>query len=97
MHVRVTRVQIQPDKVDEAIRIYQESVVPAINQQAGFRSTQLINDRASGVGMAITVWESEAAMQASEANGFYQEQVAKFAPLLSSPPVREVFELTVSA
>jgi quinol monooxygenase YgiN len=97
MHVRVTKVQLQPDKVDEAIRIYQELVVPAAKQQAGFRSTQLITDRASGAGMAITVWESETALQAGETSGYYQEQIAKFAPLLAAPPVREIYEQTVSA
>jgi quinol monooxygenase YgiN len=97
MHVRVTRVQLQPDKVDEAIRIYQDSVVPAAKQQPGFHSTQLITDRTSGAGMAITVWESEAALLAGESGGYYQEQVAKFAPLLAAPPVREVYEQSVSA
>jgi quinol monooxygenase YgiN len=97
MYVRVTRTQIQPDKLDEAIRIYQESVVPAAKQQPGFRSTQLVTDRASGTGLSITVWDSEADLQASEASGYYQAQLAKFAPLLTAPPVREVFEVSVSA
>jgi quinol monooxygenase YgiN len=97
MHVRVTKVQLQPDKLDEAIRIYQESVVPAAKQQPGFRSTQLLTDRASGTGMAVTAWDTEANMQASEASGYYQEQIAKFAPLLTAPPVREMYEVSVSA
>ena len=97
MHVRVTAVQIQPGRVDEAIRLYQESVVPAAKQQRGFRSTMLVTDRASGKGMSFTVWETEADLQASEVSGFYQEQVAKFAPLLTAPPAREVYELSVSA
>jgi quinol monooxygenase YgiN len=97
MYTRVTAVHIQPDKLDEAIRIYEESVVPAAKQQPGYRSTMLVTDRASGKGMAITTWATEADLQASEASGYYQEQVAKFAPLLASPPVREVYEVTVTA
>lgn len=97
MHARVTTVQLQPGRVDEAIRIYQESVVPVAKQQRGFRSTMLITDRASGKGMSITVWDSEADLQASEASGYYQEQLAKFGPLLTAAPVREVFEVTVTA
>jgi heme-degrading monooxygenase HmoA len=97
MHVRVTAVQIQPGRMDEAIRIYQESVVPAAQQQRGYRSTMLLTDRASGKGMAITAWDSEADMQASEASGYYQEQLGKFAPLLAAPPTREVYELSVTA
>ena len=97
MYVRVTTVQIQPGKVDEAIRLYQESVVPAAQQQPGYRSTMLVTDRASGKGMAITVWATEAEMLASEASGYYSEQTAKFAPLLTAAPVREVYELSVTA
>ena len=55
MHVRVTSVQIQPGKVDDAIHLYEDSIVPAAKQQRGFRSTMLLTDRASGKGMAITV------------------------------------------
>ena len=97
MYARVTTVQIQPGKIDDAIRIYQDSVVPAVKQQAGFRSTMLITDRASGKGMAITDWATEADLQANEASGYYQEQLAKFAPILAAAPVREVYEVTVTA
>ena len=48
MHVRVTYVQIHPDKVDEATRLYQDSVVPAAQQQTGFKSMTLVADRATG-------------------------------------------------
>lgn|GEM_PF-691994 len=97
MHVRVTTIQLQPGKVDEAIRIYQESVLPAAKQQAGFQSTTLLIDRAANKGMAITSWASEADLLASEASGYYQEQVAKFAPLFIAPPVREMYEVVASA
>ncbi len=97
MHVRVTTIQLQPGKVDEAVRIYQESVIPAAKQQAGFQSTTLLIDRATNKGMAITYWASEADLLASEASGYYQEQVAKFAPLFVTQPVREVYEVGASA
>jgi quinol monooxygenase YgiN len=97
MHVRVTSVQIQPGKVDDAIHLYDESIAPAAKQQGGFRSTMLFTDRTSGKGMAITLWDSEADLTASEASGYYQEQLAKIAPLLTAPPQREVYEVTVTA
>jgi quinol monooxygenase YgiN len=93
MYVRVTTIQVQPDKVDEAIRIFQESVVPAAKQQAGFHSSTLLVDRATGKAIALTHWASEADLKANEASGFYQEQVAKFGPLMTAPPVREAYEV----
>jgi len=97
MHVRVTTIQLQPGKVDEAVRICQESVVPAAKQQAGFQSTTLLIDRAANKGIAITYWASEADLMASEASGYYNEQVAKFGPLLAAAPVREAYEVATSA
>jgi heme-degrading monooxygenase HmoA len=97
MYVRVTTIQLQPGKVDEAIRIYQDSVVSAAKQQAGFRSTTLLIDRAANKGIALTYWAAEADLLASEASGYYNEQVAKFAPLFAAPPVREIYEVATSA
>ena len=97
MYVRVTTIQLQPGKVDEAVHIYQDSVVPAAKQQTGFQSTTLLIDRAANKGMAITYWASEADLMASEASGYYQEQVAKFAPLFATQPMREIYEVGASA
>jgi quinol monooxygenase YgiN len=98
MHIMgVLRVRYQPDKVDEAIRIYQDFVVPAVKQQPGFRSMYLVVDRASGTGMAIAIWENEAAARAFETSGILQADAAKFAAVSAGPPVREVYEVAVSA
>ena len=34
-------------------------------------------------------------MTAGETSGYYQQQVAKFKAVLSAPPVREAYEVTV--
>ena len=97
MHMGVTKIQWRPDKVDEAIRIYQDSVVPMLKQQPGFRSMHLAVDRASGVGMAIALWENEDAARAFGTSAAFQADVAKFAAVSAAPPVREVYEVAVSA
>lgn len=97
MFARVTQVQTQPDKIDEAVSIYRDSVVAALKAQKGYRATYMLSDRAAGKGMAVTIWESLEDLQASESSGFYNEQVGKFVPLLTAPPVREVYEVGVQA
>ena len=97
MYARVTHVQMQPDKVDEAVSIYRDSVVAAVKAQKGYRATYMLSDRATGKGMAVTIWESLEDLQASESSGYYNEQVGKFAPVLIAPPVREVYEVGVQA
>lgn len=95
MHARVTIGQMLLAKIDEATGIYRNSVVPAAEQQKGFKGLYVLVDRNTGKGLTLALWETEADMTAGEANGYYQQQVAKFKGLLSAPPVREAYEVTV--
>ena len=98
MHCRAVTVQIQPGKTQEAIDLYNNSVVPAAKQQKGFAGAYLMTDAASGKGLSITVWESQADMEAGEsAGGYYQEQLAKFGNLFAAPPVVDHYELSVDS
>jgi len=96
MYARVVTVQAQAGKLDEITKLYRESIVPAAKQQKGFRGATLFTDRANDKGISVTRWETEADLQAGEASGgYYQEQIAKIAPMLSAPPVRETYEISV--
>ena len=95
MHARVTLVQIVPDKVDDATAIYQDSVVPAARQQKGCQGLYMLTDHATGKGMSIAFWDSEADMTAGESSGYYQQQLDKFKDLWAAPPVREAYEVSV--
>jgi len=95
MHARVTMVQVQQGQQDEVVRIFQESVVPAAQQQSGFKGALLLTDPHSNKGMSITLWESEAAMVAGETSGYFQEQIRKFGTLFTAPPNREHYEVNI--
>src|SRR5437588_12693698 len=97
MHARVvfTQAQTGTGRTDEAIRLYRDAVVPAAKQQRGFKGMLQLVDRATGKGISISLWETEADLKASEASGHYQQQIAKFAPFFSAPPVAEVYEVSV--
>ena len=97
MHVRAATVQVQPDKLQELIDIFKNSVVPAQKAQKGYQGSYLMTD-ASGKGLAISVWESEADMMAGESSsGYYQEQIAKFGSLLTATPILDHYELSVES
>jgi len=95
MNARVTTVQVRPDKMDEAIGIYRDSVTPAAQQQKGFKGLLMLTDRNTGKGISIALWETEADMTAGESSGYFQQQLAKFKDILSAPPVREQYEVSV--
>ncbi len=96
MHCRAVSVQIQAGKTQEAIDLYQNSVVPAAKAQKGFGGAYLMTDPKSGKALSITVWESQADMEAGEAGGYYQEQITGGA-LFTAPPVIDHYELSVGA
>jgi hypothetical protein len=95
MVARLTFVQVNPDDVDESVRLFDESVVPAAAQEEGFMGALLLV-RPDGRGIAIDLADSIEHAQANERSGFYQSQVAKFADKITGAPHREFFEVRVA-
>ena len=62
MYARVTTVQVQPAKMEEAIQITNESIIPAIRQQEGLISFTDLIDRSTGKATLVTLFETEADM-----------------------------------
>lgn len=87
--------QIQLDKVDEAASIFRDSVVPAYQQMSGFKNALLLIDPATGKGLGISVWETEADRTAVQTSGALQEQMAKFAAVLAAQPTPGAYEVKV--
>ena len=93
MFARVTRMQVKSDKIDESVKIYNESVIPAAKSQKGYQGTYLLVDSKTDKGMAFTLWASEEDAIANEQSGYYQEQISKFKDVFAAPPVREGYEV----
>lgn len=93
MIARVTSVSVQPDKVAEVTRIYNESILPTVKAASGNRGVFLLIDAASGKGMSITVWNTQADGEAYDSSGSYREQVAKVATFFSAPPSLASYEV----
>lgn len=80
MHARVIHISVPPNKVDEAIRLFRDSVIPAAKRQQGFQRATLLVERLTGNLQAISLWETEADARATdEGSAYLQEQFAKFA------------------
>ncbi len=67
MFARVTTTQAPPDRVDEAVRVIKEYVIPGAEGIAGFKGGLWLVDRATGKGLGVTLFETEEALRASEA------------------------------
>jgi hypothetical protein len=91
MYARVVTGQFSPDKLDEAIQLWQEMVAPSVKQQKGFKNARFLVDRKSGKVTSMGLWETEADLLASVQ--WNQGQLAKFVSLFVAPPNVEHYEL----
>ena len=95
MHAAVNHVQIQPGKINEAIAIFRDSVIPAASQEQGSRGSILLTDPNTNKAIAVALWDREADAEAVVTSGWRQEQIAKLASVIAGPPVREVYEVSI--
>lgn len=67
MYARVNRFQDTPENLDASEQYSEQNILPTLDQLPGFLGVLSMVDRATGQSLAITFWESEEAMHASEA------------------------------
>jgi heme-degrading monooxygenase HmoA len=58
----ITRISMDPSKIEENLAFFKSDVVPVIKSQAGFCGLRNMIDRGTGEGVMGSVWESEDAL-----------------------------------
>src|SRR3954454_14519429 len=76
MNARLGRITFSVDKVDEVVGRVESDIVPQYQQSNGFKGFTLLLDRASGQGIGISFWETEADMRATDEMGEQARQTA---------------------
>ena len=66
MFARVTRYEGDPDKLEAATKLIKETIAPGAKRLQGFQGGYWLVDRATGKGFSVTLFESEAALHATE-------------------------------
>jgi heme-degrading monooxygenase HmoA len=61
----VTRISMDPAKVDETLERFKQEVLPQIKAAPGFRSLRSIINPQTGEGMVGSIWDDEQSMQAA--------------------------------
>lgn len=95
MFARLLRIQIDINQIDEASKLFKESVIPLCKNQRGYKGSFFLTDRKTGNSIPVTLWESEEDMMATEKSRFFQEQVVKFMDFFKAPPIREAYEVII--
>ena len=71
MFARVSKFEARPERLDEMAREGVEHVLPALRMQDGFNGGLVLTDRLSGKVLAVTLWESEQAMDITEEASYW--------------------------
>lgn len=67
MFARLTTIQGKPEKLDDAIRVIENDVIPGSKGFTGFKNGYWLADRKSGKVLAFSIFETEKDMESSEA------------------------------
>jgi heme-degrading monooxygenase HmoA len=67
MHARLSRFAgLPPERLDQTVDEFREQQLPELERQAGYRGVVVMLNRSSGQAAALSFWESEADLRASE-------------------------------
>src|SRR2546430_9056336 len=75
MYARITvlewKMGQKHEGMQEMLQLLRDRIVPTAKLQQGFKGCLGLLDRREGKAMAITLWEMETDLQASEVSGYY--------------------------
>jgi heme-degrading monooxygenase HmoA len=97
MHARVTTIQMDPARIDEAASQLEEQDLPRFKELDGFRGFTMFVDRSSGKVIGISYWDSVEQMQASEDAVKDARQRASDTGGASAEPGVERFEVALDS
>lgn len=66
-YARVVRLKGDASKINEAVKLWTQDILPLLKKQPGFTGATLLGNRKTGDGLSVSYWESEAAMKQARA------------------------------
>ena len=93
MYARVITFQYQPGKVEEALHILRETVIPELQQLPGFKGATNLVDYSHDKVVGMTLWGSKDDLQGSGMSKL-QARFAKISTHLAAMPTVEVYEVS---
>jgi hypothetical protein len=93
MVARITEAKMRLETADQATAMWNDTVLPALTAQQGFKGAQVLMDGEKG--MAIVWFESDADAQAAVDSAAVQAASARFAPFFASAPERRLMDVVM--
>jgi len=90
----VTVAKLKPDaSIDEARKVFDENVIPAIKGEKGFIGGFLLVSEDKVDSIALVLYESRADAEAVQKSGLYRKQVAKFVAFIDKIEDRKIYDV----
>ncbi len=96
MYAGMTVYALRPGKKVEATRIWNESFLPVVSKQKGFKGALWLIAPEVDKAIGIELWDMDVAASAFENNGTFQVLAAKFQPVLTGAVEREQYQTTLT-
>ena len=65
MYARITTVEGDANKIEDAVTLINEKIIPTLKEQKGFTAINFLADRSTGKLVAVGFWEDEPSLDAS--------------------------------
>jgi quinol monooxygenase YgiN len=91
MYARMTTFYLEVKSMEDATKIYEESIIPAAKKQPGFKHAIFLTNRNAGKFVSITIWENIQLALDNQKSGYYQQQLDKFDKYMVEKPDVEGF------
>jgi heme-degrading monooxygenase HmoA len=95
MYARHVTTYVKIDRMGEALKIFEDSVIPEGKAQEGYLGIYLLTNKETGKIVSITLWNTQEDARANEESGYYQRQVDKFKNIVTQPTVKEGYDVTI--
>ncbi len=94
MYAKVTNIKFPPAVRTEVIRVA-HGLAPILRDQRGFEGLQMLTDPNEGEGIIVSLWQTEADAEASEAGSSYIGQMSMMSSFLYKPLAPKTYEVSV--
>ncbi len=65
MHARISTIEGDPSKIDDAVAVLNEKIIPTLKGVKGFTAVNFMADRSTGKLVGVAFWQDQAALEGS--------------------------------
>lgn len=95
MYAHHLTVFVRNNLMDEALKLYEERVIPEKCEQKGYFGSYVLTDREASKIIVVSLWESKDEAFKYESDGIYKRHLDKFNYYLIEPPINEGYDVNI--